>query len=889
MYDRFGHGTRPADTRGDVRSQPRKSYAGVLLCLCPAVAVAVAGEMRLDPVVAPVAQEIRLAIDAGREDYSGSVRIELRIEAATGSFAFHAEGQSLDRIELRDAAGPVGVSLERGADGRVEARTERPLVPGAGTLTIDFRHRFNTQGVGLYRAVLDGQGYLFTQFEAVDARKAFPCWDEPRFKIPYRLTLEVPEAHTAASNTPVERETVADGRRTLEFRRTPPLPSYLLAIAAGPLESVPIEGMSVPGRVYTVRGGSRLAGLTAEMSAPILAALERWFGGPYPYEKLDVVAAPEFWFGGMENPGLVVCTDSAVLLDPAAASVQQRRGLAGLLAHEFAHMWFGDLVTMEWWDDLWLNESFATYMGEKIVEELHPEFQAGLARRQGVQWLMAMDARPSTKAVRGAVDSAAAIWEDLGLAYGKGRTVLGMVEEWVGAEKFRSGVLDYLQEHAWENAVAADLFASLSKAAGTDVAGVLSSFLDQPGLPRIDLGVDAGGALTLRQSRFTNQGVEAPPQTWKVPLRLRYFDGETVKVLPVLLDGEAKTIDLGRRPEWIVPDDGANGYYRWSLPRQMLLDLAGDAPERLQPAERIAYLGNAAALLDAGAISGGDYLEILHRFAADPEPLVVSAAVSGLGKVSRAFVPDELRPAFAAYVRAALRPVLDRFGWQRVEGEQEMVSALRPQLLGWLGDEGGDREVRAYAGKLARAYMAEPRTVDPALAGTALGLAAIEGDRKLFDGYRSRFETAPTPVEREHYLDALGGFERAELKKEALSYALSGPLRPEEMLAIPQGMVRTERDGDEMLRWLLAHYGELTARMPAMEQAALPFSAGGCSERRLDEARRFFGDPAHQVDGTLANLEKVAQAVADCVRLRAREGPAVAAFLERFDRPVPSR
>jgi alanyl aminopeptidase len=521
-------------------------------------------------------------------------------------------------------------------------------------------------------------------------------------------------------------------------------------------------------------------------------------------------------------------------------------------------------------------------MGQKTVHALWPEDGSELTRRRGIQGLMNRDARPSTKPIRGEVDSKAEIWEDMGLAYGKGRTVLGMMEEWMGSEAFRKGVMSYIEANAWGNAVGDDLWNSLSEASGKDVGAPMSSFLDQSGLPLIEVGVGPDGVVTLSQRRFLNHGVEAPDQTWKVPVRLRYHDGETIKTHSVMLDQKSVEFDLGDDVEWVFPDDGAHGYYRWILPRSMMVDLAENSTERLEATERIVFVGNAAALLDAGRISGGDYLRVLNLFAGDPEPEVVSTVVSGLGKVEGAFVPDAERDRFAAYVRATLRPVLDRFGKMVREGESETVSMLRPRLISWLGDQGQDSEVRTYATEQALAYMADPRSVDPSVAGTVLDLSAIDGDRELFESYRKLFETAKTPVDRGRFLSALGSFENPKLREAALTYALEGPVRPDEMISIPRSMVRTEKDADRMFEWVTENYASLTERLPEMMLAFMPAVAGGCSAERLDAAEKFFADPQHQVDGTQANLRKVAEQVTDCIRLRAREGQAVRAYLTEF-------
>ncbi|HEV7516664.1 MAG TPA: M1 family metallopeptidase, partial [Thermoanaerobaculia bacterium] len=301
-------------------------------------------EVRLSAEVVPTFEAVRLRVDPGQKEYGGTVAVDLEARRLTDTFRFHARGQKLTRVVFTGAGGEIPLRYETDEHGLVTARTSRPLSPGAYRLEITFTQTFNTQSVGLFRTEKDGRSYAFTQFEAADARRAFPCWDEPGVKIPYQLTLEIPAAHLAVSNTPVEKEepeSAGDGWKTIVFKRTPRLPAYLLAFASGPLEVTPIPGLSVPGRIVTVQGGGRLAGTAAQMVPPLLAALERWFGQPYPFEKLDLIAAPEFWPGAMENPGAIVFNDSVLLLDPVAATGRDRLRLAHVAAHELAHQWFG--------------------------------------------------------------------------------------------------------------------------------------------------------------------------------------------------------------------------------------------------------------------------------------------------------------------------------------------------------------------------------------------------------------------------------------------------------------------------------------------------------------------------------------------------------------------
>ena len=314
-------------------------------------------DVRLGRDVVPTFSSVRLRLDPEKRSYTGSVHVELKVANATDTIRFHAEGQRLTRVTLRQGGDSVIVTRTTGDHGLQTLGAARKLTPGTATLDIEFTHLYGTRAVGLYKAIQDQRGYLFTQFESDDAREAFPCWDEPGFKFPYQIVLEVPEAQEALSNTPIESSVPKDGWKTVTFKRTPPLPSYLLAIAVGPFEYSPVAGTKVPTRIVTCRGRKQLAAITVQTTPKILAGLERWFGVPYPFEKLDLIAVPEFAYGAMENAGLITFRDDVLLLDPASASTSQRRSNANVICHELAHMWFGDLVTMAWWDDLWLWSS----------------------------------------------------------------------------------------------------------------------------------------------------------------------------------------------------------------------------------------------------------------------------------------------------------------------------------------------------------------------------------------------------------------------------------------------------------------------------------------------------------------------------------------------------
>jgi alanyl aminopeptidase len=841
---------------------------------------------RLGRDVMPALESVSLVLDPSKHEYTGSVRVDLAVKRRTSTVSFHARDLELRRMLLSDSVGQIGFTQKTLEGGLIELTTRRPLVPGPHRLEIDFKNEFNTRAASLYRLETGGHAYAFTQFESTDARGAFPCWDEPSFKIPWKLTLTVPEGHLAVANTPVERETRKGGMKTVVFKTTHPLPSYLLALASGPLDSVPIPGLSVPGRVITVKGASGLAGEAVRATPPLLKALEFYFARPYPFEKLDLIAVPEFWPGAMENPGAITFADQVLLIDPRAASVAQKRHLAEVTAHELAHMWFGDLVTMEWWDDLWLNESFASWMGDKVTDEVFPDFNISIAAVQGTQKAMLTDALLAARAVRQPV----ATEENLDqladeLAYQKGQAVLEMVESWIGPKTFRKGVLRYLEEHEWGNANASDLWRALSAVVGFDVGAVMSTFLDQPGVPVVHVEVTEDNRMRLSQRRFLNHGTQgAAPATWMIPIRVKYSDGTETHTLGAFLTQPEAVMPLEtKKPAiWFHPNADERGYYRWSAPPEVLTRLVSQAGSVLEPRERVGLVGNLGALVQGGVVHGDEYLRLVGPLAADTQPEVVKAVLAGLRGVRRAFVASGIEEPFAAYVRRTLGPALEHIGLDKRNDESEAVTELRPAIVEWLGDEGHDAQVREHAARVARAWLADPSAVDPSMAGTALQVAALDGDRSLFEEYRKRFEAATIPAERSRYLSALGAFRDPALVEEALAYTLKGPLRPQEVFAIPlRAAGQSPAQEERVYRWMTENYVFLASRMPPPVAATyLPYFAAGCSAERLAAARIFFADPARNLPGTEVELAKVGEAVKSCVELREREGRAVSNYLQ---------
>src|SRR5262245_51104174 len=517
---------------------------------------------RLPREAMPTHQTVELTVDPDKADYQGKTIVTLAIAKPIDQFRFHARALTVDSATVRGPKGAVRVSgIETIGSDQARVRLGATIPPGSYTLTMHFHNQYNTRAVSLYKVVTGEHAYLFTQFEDTEAREAFPCWDEPDFKFPWTVTLTVPKDDLAISNTPVTKETARGAMRKVEFATTKPLPSYLIAIAVGPFDTVPIQGMGVPGRVVTVKGASGMAAEAAKVTPAIVKSLEKYFGRPYPYEKLDLIAAPEFLYGAMENAGAIVFADRRLLLDPRSVDPDQRRRTVSVIAHEIAHQWFGDLVTMKWWDDLWLNESFATWMASKVMVDIQPELHAEVSSRFTIESAFQVDQRPSTRAMRAKVTTLSLGETASALAYDKGQSVLDMFEGWVGVEPFRQGVLAYLKTHEWKNAEGGDLWRAIGQTSGENIDEAMASFLDQAGVPIVTVEPLAGGKVRLTQSRFLTVGDPASdPSVWRIPVILRYAAAGGIQTKRVWLTERQSEVDLGAsQPAWIDANAGGSG------------------------------------------------------------------------------------------------------------------------------------------------------------------------------------------------------------------------------------------------------------------------------------------------------------------------------------------
>jgi len=834
--------------------------------------------LRLGRDVIPVEESLTLTLDPAAARFGGVASIALEVPQPADSFRFHALGLDLDSLVLRRGGEPIAVRWQRGPGGMLVVRARHPLTPGAHTLTIGFSAPFDTTALALYRVRQGDDWYAFTQFEAIEARRAFPCWDEPDFKIPWRITLRAPLADIVSANTPIAERRVQGAWQIATFEPTPPMPSYLVAFAVGPFDTLSVRGLPGPGRILSPRGTRALAAGAATQAGPLLAALERSFGRPYPYRKLDLVAAPEFAYGAMENAGLIVFVDALLLHEPGRLSPADRRRLAGIIAHEMAHMWFGDLVTMRWWDDLWLNESFASWMGDHVTDQVYPEMRVRLDQLRGRSSAYHLDALDAVRAMRRVIGDDVDL-DQLAdaLAYQKGQALLLMFESWLGPDRFRDGVREYLREHAWGNAVGSELWSTLEVTSGEPVAAPMASFLDQPGVPLVSVESCGGGRIVLAQRRFFDHAnADSSVCVWRIPVVLALWDGQRVHRQRVLLERPRQSFALEvRDPVWVHPNADETGYYRWQVPAGMFDRLAAAGPAALSERERIAMPDAAVASLAAGILHGETAVRVIERIARDPAPEAVLAALRAAERVREDYLDDRDDPDASAWLGRTFAPALARIGAVARPGEPDAATELRAGLIWELGAHGGEDALRAEGARQCAKWLADPSAVDPALAGSWLRLAARAGDTTLVATFRSRLERGAGPADRWLIVSALGQFRDPVASERVLEGLLDGTLRPQEVLDVPGQWDDSPAVRARATEWVRQHYGLIVARIPRSQWNDMVRIGEGCGEEGLAETRAFFTAPGRVSAGYREELTLRESRARACGDRRAREQTAV--------------
>lgn len=847
--------------------------------------------LRLPETVWPKKTSARLTIDPARDSFDGAMTIALDVRVPTNVVWLHRDDLAVATGRAVIAGREVVARIVDGGRDYVGFLFPEVLPKGDAELRVLYTGKLSATEVdGASRQIEGNDAYVFTHFEPLAARRVFPCFDEPSFKSPWQLVLRVKKGDVAVSNTPVVSELEEnDGYRAVTFAETKPLPSYLVAFAVGPFGFVDaglVGEKKTKVRIVVPRGKETWAKFAAESTAPVLSRLEEYFGEPYPYEKLDLIAVPLFG-GAMENPGLVTYRQSLILAKPGQESTGFRRAFASVNAHELAHQWFGDLVTTRWWDDLWLNEAFATWMTPKIVGAYKPEWDVATTRAQNAGGAMRSDSLTTARAIRQPIASNDDIKNAFdGITYQKGAATIAMVERWVGAEKFQRGVRRYMREHAHRTATSEDFLAAISNEAGKDVAPAFATFLDRPGVPLVGAETRCEGGhatLALTQSRYLPAGAkDAAPigAPWQIPVCARFGDGKREDATCILLADTKGSATLPYCPAWVLPNDAASGYFRTALAEPDRKKLTKRFSSLTAP-EKIATLGDLGALVRSQSVGIDALLDLVPIAAKDGNVHVVELAASTLGGLrDGGLVDPAARPEYEKLVARLFGARARALGLRAKPGENEETRWLRAPIVDLAADQGGDAALRAECTNLAKAWLADRGAVEPETIGTVLGIAASFGDAALFDAYLAEAKRAPDRVDRERLVWALGQFRERSLVDRALALVVGPELDPRESVRILWAELRIPQNAPVVYDFVTARFDAIVARLPRDYGAGFPqVGAALCDASRTKDVEAFFGARAKTFVGGPRQLAQSLEALAQCSAYRTRERKSVS---ERF-------
>ena len=839
----------------------------------------------------------------GEDHFTGTVEIELDIRQPVSTIWLHGKSLVFREASIRAEDTDQTASVEPAANDFVAVTVPNNLPLGHALLRISYAgeiSRVLTDGAFQQKQGTDW--YIFTKFEPVTARRVFPCFDEPSFKTPWQLTLHVPKALKAFSNTPIASEQdEANDTKAVRFQQTKPLPSYLVAFAAGPFDIVdtaPAGKNHTPSRIIVPRGRVGEAAYAASITPKLIEMLEGYFGTPYPYEKLDQVVVPltTSW-GAMENAGLIAYGD--FLLSPKQDDTDLRqRARARTMEHEMSHQWFGDLVTTAWWDDIWLNEAFASWLSTKLLDQWKPEWHLKTDAARSIGILRA-DSLTTARKIHQPIEAPGDIANAFdGITYGKGEAVIGMFENYVGPEKFQRAIRLYLQQHAWGNATSADLLAAVDQISGPGIGTAFSTFLDQTGFPLVTAKVlclsEFMGAISknqtwfqMEQKRFLPAGSPGKSDAvWEIPVCVVWKDADQVNRQCVLLSHASEDFDIEAKgcPTEFFADANAAGYYAVSYEPQVTENLVRKAMPELKPSETAAALRNVQLLFSSAVGDPTQELTSLSEFSRNSDPALVRQAASSIGSI-RDLVPAEQQEEYAQLIRSLYQARARELGWNPSAGESQEIRLLRMEIVPLVAMEGGDTDLQSQATELAHEWLKERRGIDPDIVPAVLSTVAWNGDRAFFDLLVGEIKKDKVQRERAWMIDALSSFRDPAIARSALDLLFGSGIDPRELQSLLFGAPIETRD--LVWKFVQQHFDQLNSTLPGARGipfgATLPLTASGfCDSQHGAEVEAFFRSRISALPGGARNLANTLERIRLCSARVAIVEPALVNFLKSY-------
>jgi puromycin-sensitive aminopeptidase len=718
-----------------------------------------------------------------------------------------------------------------------------------------------------------------TQFEATDARRAFPCWDEPDFKAVFATTLVVDPHFTAISNSSIASESIESRKKVVRFRDTIKMSTYLVAFVVGRMEATePVWVGKTPLQLWTVPGKQPLTPFGQDIAAASLKFFEDYYGMPYPGDKLDLLAIPDFASGAMENLGAITFRETALLVDRQTGTHAELERVADVVAHENAHMWFGDLVTMSWWNGLWLNEAFATFMEMLAVDAWKPEWKRwetfSVARAAAFSVDGLVSTRPIEYPVRAPKDADAMF--DI-LTYEKGASVLRMLEQHIGAQVFRDGVRQYLRTHAYANADTKDLWTALGAVAHQPVPELMNGWIFQPGFPLVTAEV-RGQELRLSQQRFTYLKQEPESkQLWQVPLQIRLMIGDRIERRRLLLTDRETTIGIPDGVTSLFVNEGGHGFYRVHHRAPLLQQLLDQGLDRLAAIERFILVSDAWATTLAGVTALPEYLRLTAHFKGERDKNVWAVLLDSFSFLDRIISSGD-RPALEAFVCELMKPAVNELGWDPKPRESDLLRQLRGDLLGALGKLGDDAATQHEAAERYRRYRKDPATVDSNVVPALVAILAHTGDEARYDEFLELYRTASTPQEERRYLFSLASFRHAELLARTLARTINGEIRTQDAPFIV-GALLTNVYGRELAwEFVKTNWDHMDRLFPKQGLRRMCGGIVGLATPALEQdVRQFF--TSRKIDLGGKTLEQYLEQLRIAVSFLEREGRTLQATL----------
>jgi puromycin-sensitive aminopeptidase len=783
-----------------------------------------ASSFRLAPHVRPRRYQLELELDPAQSlQYRGRVRIWLELQRSVRSIVLHAADLRLSKARVGSEGHEQAAAIEL-LPQHEAARIVLPsaLRRGEAVLELHFSGKLRSDLRGLYFARSGKQRYAFTQLEPADARRFFPCFDEPAFKARLALEVVTDARHTVLANAPpVRTQRLAGGKKRVRFAETPLLSSYLFALAVGELHaSRMVRAGKTPIRVWHVPGQERLTEFALRAARECLLRLTRYFGVPYAYQKLDLVAVPDFDMGAMENAGAVFFRETLLLIDEQRATLTEKKRAAEVICHELAHMWYGNLVTMAWWDDLWLNEAFATWMAFDIVDEWQPELHMWHDFGHSRSSALALDALRNTHPIYTRVRTPADATQSFDLiTYEKGASVVRMLERYLGPARFRRGVRDYIRKHREGNATASDLWHALERHAQQPVESLIRPWIERPGFPllRVRAGAaSARGELRLTQERYSARGPQHAPNAapWPVPVVLKFGGTGRERSVRLLLAGRQQRLQLPRTTQFVYANADESGFYRPLHDAASLRALAANS-SKLSAAERLGLVSHTWAHVHAGYADVSSLLELCTAFADEPDPDVLAAWYEPLSHVVTHLAETRAqRTALRSFVAELFGPALRAAGIKPRKSDSEQDRRRRGELLSLIAVLAEDRDAVEDAQRLLARYLRAPASVDANLAGAAVVVAARSGDRALHARYLERSKHAKTPQERRRFRLGLAEWREPAGVARTLALCTNGQIPTQDVALVLVRLLHNPSAREATWRFMRRHWRKLEARLP---------------------------------------------------------------------------